>query len=105
MKYQVYHIPTLANDEVEAPYSLAVEPRTQDVWVTANMSDRMFRLVQKTGRFTAYPLPTRGTYFRDVFLPGDGRVCASSNPMPALPEVLEGGMDSLVCLEPTELKM
>jgi hypothetical protein len=64
------------------------------------MSDRMFRFVQKTGKFIAYPLPTRGTYLRDVFFPGDGRVCGSSNPMPPHPEVLEGGMDSLLCLEP-----
>jgi virginiamycin B lyase len=101
MKYQVHRLPTLADDEVEAPYALAVDPHTQDVWVSALMSDRMFQFVQKTGRFVAYPLPTRGTYFRDIVFPGDGRVCASSNPMPPLPEVIEGGMDSLVCLQPT----
>jgi streptogramin lyase len=100
MRYKIYRIPTLAEDETEAPYALAVDPRTQNVWITANMSDRMFRLEPTSGRFTAYPLPTRGSYFRDIIFPGDGRVCASSSPMPPLPQTVEGGMDALVCLEP-----
>ena len=99
MKSKTYRIPTLAGDEVEAPYALAVDPRTQDVWVTANMSDRAFRLIQKTGQFLIYPLPTRGTYLRDFIFTPDDRVCASSSPMPPRPEVLEGGMDTLVCIE------
>ena len=99
MKYKTYPIPTLASDEVEAPYAVAVDPRTQDVWVTANMSDRAFRFIQKTERFRVYPLPTRGTYFRDFIFTPDGRVCASSSPMPPRPEVVEGGMDTLVCIE------
>jgi hypothetical protein len=99
MKYETYRIPTLASDEVEAPYAVAVDPRTQDVWVTANMSDRAFRFIQKTRRFRVYPLPTRGTYFRDFIFTPDGRVCASSSPMPPRSEVVEGGMDMLVCIE------
>lgn len=101
MKYETYKLPTLADDETEAPYALNVDPKTQDVWVSANQSDRMFRFVPKTKKFTAYPLPTRGVYFRDVVFTPDGRVCASNNPMPPQAEVVEGGMDSLICLEPT----
>ena len=100
MKYTVHKIPPLADDEVEAPYAVGVDPKTQDVWITANQSDRMFRFIQKSGKFIAYPLPSRGTYMRDVIFPGDGRVCSSSNPMPPLPLVVEGGMDSLICIEP-----
>lgn len=100
MKYETYQIPALADDEVEAPYALGVDPKTQNVWITPNMSDRMFRFEPKTKKFTAYPMPTRGIYFRDVIFPGDGKVCGSNNPMPPLPEVVEGGMDSLLCIEP-----
>jgi len=105
MKYKTYRIPTLARDEVEAPYAVAVDPRTQDVWVTANMSDRAFRFIQKTERFLVYPLPTRGTYFRDFIFTPDGRICASSSPMPPRPEVVEGGMDALVCIETNDASM
>jgi streptogramin lyase len=104
MKYEIYTVPPLGPGEVEAPYALAVEPRTQDVWVTANMSDRMFRFEPKTKKWTAYPLPTRGTFLRDIVFTNDGRVCSSSSPMPALPEVVEGGMDAIVCLEPNGTK-
>ena len=100
MAFTVYKIPPLAPVEVEAPYAVGVDPKTQDVWITANQSDRMFRFQQAGARFISYPLPTRGTYMRDVIFPGDGRVCSSSNPMPPNELVVEGGMDSLVCIEP-----
>jgi len=100
MEFTVHKIPTLGPGEVEAPYAVGVDPKTQDVWITANQSDRMFRFQQASGRFISYPLPARGTYMRDVVFPGDGRVCSSSNPMPPMELVVEGGMDSLVCIEP-----
>ena len=100
MTYRSFRIPTLSPGEVEAPYAVAVNPYTQDVWITANMSDRAFRFDPKTLRFTAYPLPTRGTYSRDFFFTRDGKVCAPTSPMPPRPEVLEGGMDAIVCIEP-----
>jgi len=99
MSYKSYPIPTLGGGEVEAPYAVAVNPDTQDVWITANMSDRVFRFIPGTETFVVYPLPTRGTYFRDFFFPAKGRVCAPSSPMPPRPEVIEGGMDMIVCLE------
>lgn len=100
MSYRSYRIPTLSSGEVEAPYAVAVNPYTQDVWITANMSDRVFRFDPKTSSFTAYPLPTRGTYSRDFFFTRDGKVCAPTSPMPPRQEVLEGGMDAIVCVEP-----
>lgn len=101
MKYEVWQIPSLGEGQVEAPYSLAVDPQTQDVWITANQSDRLFRFNYATEHFTAFPLPVRGAYFRDMIFTGDGRVCGSSNPMPPLPEVIEGGMDSIICIDPS----
>jgi virginiamycin B lyase len=100
MTYETYKIPTLADDEVEAPYAVAIDPKTQNVWVTANMSDRMFRFEPKTKTWTAYPLPTRGLFFRDLVITPDGRVCGASDPWPPQQNVIEGGMHSVVCLQP-----
>jgi streptogramin lyase len=101
MTYKTYNIPTLAPNETEAPYALAVEPKTQNVWITVNMSDRMFRFEPTTEKWTAYPLPTRGLFTRDVVFASDGRVCGSSNPW-GLPQkdIVEGDMDSLICVQP-----
>ena len=101
MKYTIYKIPTLGPDEVEAPYAVAVEPKTQNVWVSTNISDRMFRYEPASRRWTAYPMPTRGLVTRDVVFTADGRVCGASNPwgVPS-PGLVEGNMDSIVCLQP-----
>ena len=101
MKYQIFTVPTLAPDEQETPYAVGVDPRTQDVWVSANMSDRMFRFTPSTNKWVAYPLPTKGTITRDVMFTPDGRVCGLSNPwgIPA-PGLVEGNMDALVCVQP-----
>ena len=99
MKYTTYNMPRLSPDETEAPYALAVDPRRQDVWITSNMSDRLFRFLPKEGRFIAYRLPTRGTYTREFFFPADGRICSPASPLPAAPDVIEGGMDTIVCLD------
>jgi streptogramin lyase len=99
MTYKFYKIPTLAEGEFEAPYALAVEPKTQFVWITPNLSDRLFRFDPAKEIWVTFPLPTRGEYLRDLVFPGDGRVCGSNNPMPPLPQVVEGGSDTLICLQ------
>lgn len=103
MEFKEYPLPTLSSEETEAPYALGVHPDTQEVWITANMSDRMFRFLPKQGSFVAYPLPTKGVYLRDIIFTPDGRVCAASSVvLPAL--MLEGGMQEIVCLEPDRYK-
>ena len=97
MEYKIYTIPRLTPDGVEAPYALAVHPDTGDVWITANMSDRMFRFIPAEERFIAYPLPTRGHYLRDIFFTPNGWVCGPSSPLPVGPTV-EGGMQALICI-------
>jgi streptogramin lyase len=99
MEYKSYPIPPLSPDEIEAPYAVGVHPKTQDVWITANMSDRMFRFLPKEERFISYPLPTQGIYLRDIIFTPDGMVCSASSPMPA-PVTVEGGMQEIVCLDP-----
>jgi len=99
MEYTTYKMPRLSPDESEAPYALAVDPRRQDVWITSNMSDRLFRFIPKEQRFIAYRMPIRGFYSREFFFPADGRICSPASPLPAAPDVIEGGMDSIVCLD------
>jgi streptogramin lyase len=99
MEYEHYPIPPLSPAEIEAPYAVGVHPQTQEVWVTANMSDRMFRFLPGEKRFVAYQLPTRGIYLRDVVFTPEGWVCAASSPAPA-PLVVEGGMQEVMCIDP-----
>ena len=99
MKYTNYQMPRLSPGEAEAPYALAVDPRRRDVWITANMSDRLFRFIPKEGRFITYRMPTRGFYSREFFFPADGRICSPASPLPAAPDVIEGGTDAIVCLD------
>lgn len=99
MKYRSYTIPVLSEGEVEAPYAVGIHPRTQEVWITANMSDRMFRFIPKDERFISYPLPTRGIFLRDVIFTPDGTVCAASS-MAAAPLAVEGGTEEIICLDP-----
>jgi streptogramin lyase len=99
MKYTTYPMPRLSPEESEAPYALAVDPRRQDVWITSNMSDRLFRFLPKEERFITYRVPVRGTYTREFFFPADGRICTPSSPLPAAPDVIEGGMDNIFCLD------
>ena len=99
MQYERYPIPPLAAGEVEAPYALGVHPQTGDVWITSNMSDRMFRFLPREKRFVSYPLPTRGIYLRDIVFMPQGWVCAASSPVPAALTV-EGGIQEIGCLDP-----
>jgi virginiamycin B lyase len=99
MQYTTYDMPRLSPGESEAPYAVAVDPRRQEVWITANMSDRLFRFLPDEERFITYPLPTQGTYTREFFFPADGRICSPASPLPVAPDVIEGGMDTIVCLD------
>lgn len=99
MQYTKYDMPRLSPGESEAPYAIAVDPRRQDVWITSNMSDRLFRFLPKEKRFITYPLPVHGAYTREFFFPADGRICTPSSPLPAAPDVIEGGMDDIMCLD------
>ncbi|TXH87008.1 MAG: hypothetical protein E6Q78_15795 [Rhodoferax sp.] len=97
-KFETFKLPLLAHNEYEVPYALAVHPKTGDVWITSNMSDRAFRFLPKTKEFVTYPLPTRVTWLRDWAFTQDGGVCSSSSNLPAWG--IEGGLASFICLFP-----
>jgi streptogramin lyase len=82
----------------ETPYALAIEPRTQHVWVCGANSDTLVRYEPEPRRFTVYPLPTRVTYTRELDFDARGRVWTSSSNSPAWQ--IERGQPLLLRLDP-----
>jgi len=68
-------LPLLADGEDETPYAIGIDPRTQDVWIAANMSDRILRFNPREEIFAAYPSPTQVNKWIHVMLMID---CAKS---------------------------
>ena len=97
-RFKTWKIPAIGAGEYETPYALNVDPRTGQIWMAANNSDRIIRFDPKTEAFFSYPSPTRVTVLRDFTFTGDGRVCSSSSNMPAA--AIEGGRASFLCLDP-----
>tara|TARA_R110001592_G_scaffold363396_2_gene687601 strand:+ start:13987 stop:15696 length:1710 start_codon:yes stop_codon:yes gene_type:complete len=97
-KATIYPLPVYAEGEIPAPYALAINPVTQDVWVNDTMMDVVWRFLADEERFVAYPMPLRGTYTRDFTFTDKGWACTSNNPIPAA--ALEGGTPELICIDP-----
>lgn len=97
-RFETMKLPALAKGEYEVPYALNVHPQTQDVWITANNSDRVLRYTPSTKTFQSYPSPTRVTLLRDLVFTKDGRVCASQSNLPAY--AIEDGVPSFICIDP-----
>ncbi|HUI60061.1 MAG TPA: carboxypeptidase regulatory-like domain-containing protein [Steroidobacteraceae bacterium] len=93
-----FPLPEFAPGYRPAAYALAIDPRTESVWVNETMTDHIYRFNPATKRWVAYPLPLRGSYTREISFTGDGRVCTSNNPFPA--GALEGGTPELICVDP-----
>lgn len=95
-KSEIIEIPTLAPKEYEIPYALNIHPETQDVWITSNLSDRVFRYIPSQKRFISYPSPTKVTYLRDIVFHSDGGVCSSNANLPAA--AIEGKQQNMLCI-------
>lgn len=93
-----YKLPLLAENEYETPYALAIHPQTQQVWIAANMSDRILRFAPNSESFAAYPSPTRVTFLRDFIFTPQGDVCTSNANLPS--GAIEGGRPKIMCLTP-----
>lgn len=94
---KVYRLPVSAPGEIPAPYALAIDPNSQDVWVNDTMLDVVWRFLPKEERFVAYPLPLKGTYTRDFTFPKQGWACTTNNNVPGF---VEGGVQELICIDP-----
>ncbi|MDO5693224.1 MAG: carboxypeptidase regulatory-like domain-containing protein [Pseudomonadota bacterium] len=98
-RFESLPLPTLAQGEFETPYALNVHPATGDVWVTSNLSDRLFRYRPASGDWVTYPTGTQTSYMRDIVFADEGRkVCSMNANLPAA--AVEGQHQQLVCLEP-----
>ena len=100
---KIYPLPVYAEGEIPAPYALAINPVTQDVWINDTMMDVVWRFLADEERFVAYPMPLRGTYTRDFTFTDKGWACTSNNPIPAA--ALEGGVPELICIDPGDGEM
>lgn len=94
-----YRMPTLAANQYETPYALNVDPADGAVWITSNLSDRLFRFDPVTESFTSVPSPTRVAFMRDIVFSADGQVCTSNSNLPAA--AIEGGRPTIVCIDPS----
>jgi len=81
----------------EAPYTLNVDLKTDDVWVCATNSDSLIRFQQDEEKFTIYPLPTRVTYTREIGFSDDGSVWSSNSNAPAWQ--IETGIPRIIRLD------
>jgi len=95
---KVHQMPEFAPGHRPAAYALAVDPKTLHVWVNETMTDRLYRFDPRRGKWTAYALPLRGTYTREISFTASGEVCTSNNPFPVA--ALEGGLAELICIDP-----
>lgn len=82
-KFKTYRLPLLSASEYEMPYALNVHPITGDIWITSNLSDRLFRFDKVAETFVSYPSPARVTILRDLVFTEDGSVCSSQSNLPA----------------------
>ena len=91
-------LPLLASNEYEIPYALNVHPKSGDVWIASNNSDRVLRYLPKEKRFVAYPMPQQVIWFRDLEFSQDGQVCMSNSNLPAYAH--EDKVPAFFCIEP-----
>ena len=97
-KFESIKLPLLANDEYEVPYALKVHPKSGDVWIASNNSDRVLRYIPKDKRFIPYPMPQQVIWFRDIEFSKDGNVCMSNSNLPAYAH--EDKVPAFFCIEP-----
>ena len=102
MKSDVYPMPEFAKGYRPAPYSLAIHPVTQEVWINETSTDRVYRFLPKEKRFIVYPMPLRGTFTRDFTFTASGWACTTNSPI--LNAALEGNETEVICIDPGEAK-
>jgi cysteine-rich repeat protein len=66
----------------ETPYNLNANRLNGQVWINGSDSDTLIRFEPETERFTAFPLPTRASFTREIEFDPDNNVwtCTASEP-------------------------
>jgi cysteine-rich repeat protein len=75
----------------EQPYALNANRQTGDVWITGSASDTLIRFEPTGERFSAYPVPTRGSFMREIVFDPDGNPWTCTSDEPAVKEGLGRG--------------
>jgi len=102
MQSDVYPMPEFAAGYRPAPYALAINPVTQEVWINETLTDRVYRFLPKEKRFIVYPMPLRGTFTRDFTFTASGWACTTNSPI--LNAALEGNETEVICIDPSGAK-
>jgi cysteine-rich repeat protein len=84
-RWKQYELPTGLRDAFgtsELPYALNTNWRNGDVWITGSNSDTLIRFQPEDERFTVFPLPTRGSFTREIEFDPDNNAwtCTSNEP-------------------------
>jgi len=90
-RWKVYDLPTgIAGPpgygNSEQPYALNTNRSTGDVWITGSASDTLIRFTPTGEQFNAYPMPTRGSYMREIVFDPDGNPWTCTSDEPAVKE-------------------
>jgi virginiamycin B lyase len=81
----------------ELPYNLIANRRTGHVWINGSNSDTLVRFDPATEGFTAFPLPSRASFTREIELDPDNNPWTCTSNEPGGPD--EPGRGKLVKLE------
>jgi streptogramin lyase len=87
----------------EAPYTIAINPLNDDVWISATNSDSVIRFQPTAApgdRYTVYPLPTRVTYTREIDFDKEGRAYTSNSNAPTWQ--IEGQSGRIIRIDPRD---
>jgi virginiamycin B lyase len=97
-KFTRFDLPVLPLGS-DTPYSLNVDRKRHQLWVTGTNSDSVHRLDIASGQWTSFPLPHKATFTRDVAFTDDGRVLLTSASFPSWH--IEDAQPTLIQLNPT----
>jgi cysteine-rich repeat protein len=106
-RWKVYPLPTgIAGPpgygNSEEPYALNANRQTGDVWITGSASDTLIRFDPAGERFSAYPVPTRGSFMREILFDPDGNPWTCTSDEPAVKEGKGRGKFVKIALPPKE---
>lgn len=96
-KFTPFELPVIPRGS-DTPYSLNVDRKRHQVWVTGTNSDSVQRLDIASGQWSFFPLPRKATFTRDVEFGKDGRVFLSSASFPSWH--IEDAQPTLIQLQP-----
>jgi streptogramin lyase len=100
-RFTRFDLPVLPKGS-ETPYSLNVDRKRHQVWVTGTNSDSLQRLDIATGTWRFFPLPRKATFGRDVDFMADGRVLMTNGSFPSWH--IEDGQPTLIQLDPGDVR-